>query len=175
MQKMSTCSFHQLFSDLQSDREWFTSHVRWKFEFIWSVVTSNQVVVSAYLRHMQSQLRFHSSEISYKFALRHVSMRRSHLFAKRPNSRSSDLHMLAKTFRANSRFPIHVSEFSKIFHLDSICRRCQRHFVTYLLSSWLTLIVSRTGSSGIFMKISTLGKYWPEKVTKVICFRTQKF
>ena len=80
------------------------SHVRWEFEFIWFAVTSNQVVVFAYLRHMQSQIRSHSFEISYKFALRHISMRRSHLFAKRSNSRSSDSHMLAKVFRVNSRF-----------------------------------------------------------------------
>ena len=31
-------------------------------------------------------------------------MRRSHLFAKRSNSKTSDLHMLAKVFRVNSRF-----------------------------------------------------------------------
>ena len=96
----------------------FISHVRWELEFIWSAVTTNQVVVFAYLRHMQSQIRSHSSGTSYKFALRHTSMRRSHLFSKRPNSKSSDLHMLAKAFRANSR--------SRSTFLDS--RRSLTHF-----------------------------------------------
>ena len=39
----------------------------------------------------------------YELALRHTSMRRPHLLPKWPNSRSSDLHMLAEAFRANSR------------------------------------------------------------------------
>ena len=119
---------------------------------------------------MQFQIRFHSSETSYKFALRHVSMRRLHLFANRPNSRSSDLHMLAGIFRANSRFPIHVSGFSEVFHFTSICRRCQGHFAIYWLSSWPTSIASRTGSSGISMGISTLGECWSGGATKVVCF-----
>ena len=42
--------------------------------------------------------------VSYKLALRHISMRRSHLLSKRSNSKSSNLHMLAKVFRVNSRF-----------------------------------------------------------------------
>ena len=42
--------------------------------------------------------------VSYEFALRHISMRRFYLLSNRSNSRSSDLHMLAKIFRVNSRF-----------------------------------------------------------------------
>ena len=43
-------------------------------------------------------------EISYKFALRHVSIRRFYLFSKRSNSKFSNLHMFANIFRVNSRF-----------------------------------------------------------------------
>ena len=53
---------------------------------------------------MQSRMQFSQFWFSYKFALRHISMRRSHLFSKRSNSKSSNLHMLAKVFRVNSRF-----------------------------------------------------------------------
>ena len=115
MQKMPTCSLHQLLPNLQSDREWSTSHVRWKLEFIWFAITSNQIVVFAYLRHMQSQIRFHNSEISYKFALRHVSMRRSHLFAKRSNSKSSESTHAREIFRANSRSRFTFFDFRRFF------------------------------------------------------------
>ena len=93
--------------------------------------------------------------VSYKLALRHISMRRSHLLSKRSNSRSSKLHMLAKIFRVNSWFWF-TFRFSMISQSRSICRRCQEHFVIYLSSNWFTSIVFRIESNEISMRISFL-------------------
>ena len=164
---MSICSFHQLFSNFQFDREWFTSHVFWKIEINEFATTSNARVFFAQFWHMQFQKQwsFHTNS--------HYVITQCDDFICLQNDRIrnfQNLHMFAKIFRANSRFSIHVFEFSKVFHFDSICRRCQEHFVIYLFSSWFTLIVSRIESSEIFMKISILKKCWFEKVTKIVCF-----
>ena len=97
-------------------------------------------------------------------------MRRSHLFAKRSNSRSSEFTHARENLSRKFSISIHVSRFSKISHSISICRRCQKHFVICLFSSWLASIVSRTESNKLFMKISFLKQCWSEEVTKVICF-----
>ena len=161
------------------DREWSTSHVRWELEYIWSAITSNQVVVFAYHRHMQFQLRSHSFEISYKIALRYVSMRtvlsafkaiEFEIF-RSTHAREN----LSRHFSIPVHFSIHVSRFSKVSHSTSICRRCQGHSVICLSSRWSTSIASRTESSEIFMKIFTLRKRWSEEVTKVVCFRTSHY
>ena len=62
-----------------------------------------------------------------------------------------------------------ISRFSMISQSSSICRRRQEHFVTHLSSNWFTSIASRVE------EISVLREYWSEEVTKVICFRIQKF
>ena len=111
--------------------------------------------------------------VSYKFALRHISLRRSYLLSKRSNSKFSKFtharESLSRKFSIH--FSIHVFRFSKIFHSISICKRCQEHLVIYLSSNWFTSIASKIENNEIFMKISFLKKYWSEKVTKVICFR----
>ena len=166
-------SFHHLFSDFQSEFHLIVNDLHRMFVENSNSFDLQSRQIKSLFSHIFDTCNLNyvlNFEISYKFALRHVSMRQFYLLSKRSNSKYSNLHMLAKVFRANSRFSIHVSEFSKIVYLDSICKRCQEHFVIYLSNSWFTLIVSKTESNKIFMKISTLRKCWSEEVTKVVCF-----
>ena len=103
-----------------------------------------------------------------QFTLRHISMRRSYLLSKRSNSKSSEFTHARENLPRQFSIPMHVFRFSKISHSTSICRRCQGHFVIYLSSDWFTSIASRVGKISIW-------EYWSEEITKVICFRIQKF
>ena len=90
---------------------------------------------------------------SYKFALRHISMRRSHLFSKRSNSKSSNLHMLAKVFRVNSRFwfTSWFLDSRRFFHFFSIFEHRQEHSVICWIDSWIISNVSRVENEWRFL------------------------
>ena len=94
---------------------------------------------------MQSRMQFSQFWFSYKFALRHISMRRSHLFSKRSNSKSSNLHMLAKVFRVNFRFwfTSWFLDSRRSLQLSSVLEHCQEHSVICWIDSWIISNVSR--------------------------------
>ena len=82
--------------------------------------------------------------ISYKVALRHIFMRRFHLFSNRSNSKYLNQHMFANSFRVNFRFRhvrSHLFFFFRFvsmrFHFSTIsrsffvCKHCQERSIIY--------------------------------------------
>ena len=178
IQKLSTDLFHHLFSKLQSKSHLIVNDLyRMFFEKSKSMSLQQHQLRSCSSRNSKNAISktVISNLISYKFTLRHISTRRSHLFSKRSNSKSSKSTHARENLSRKFSISIHVSRFSKISHFISICKRCQKHFVIYLLNSWLASIASRIESSEIFMRISILKKYWFEKVTKIVCFSNFSF
>ena len=113
MQKMSTCSLHQLLSDFQSDREWFTSHVFWEVEINEFATASNARMFFAQFWHMQSQKQWSSHTNSHYVIFQ---CERSYLLSKRSNSRSSESTHARESLSRKFSISIHVSRFSKISH-----------------------------------------------------------
>ena len=110
---MSTCSLHQLFSDFQSDREWFTSHVFWKVEINEFAAASNARVFFAQFWHMQFQKQW-SLHTNSHYVISQCE--RFYLLSKRSNSKSSESTHARESLSRKFSIPIHVSRFSKIFH-----------------------------------------------------------
>ena len=106
IQKLSICSFHHLFSNFQSEFHLIVNNLhRMFFEKSKSINLQQHQMRSFFSRSFDkcnSIVLF--VLILYKFALRHILLRRHYLFSKRSNSKFSDLHMFAKIFRVNSRF-----------------------------------------------------------------------
>ena len=165
MQKMSTRSFHYLFSDFQFDQRWFTSHVFWEIEINEFATTSSAFVFFAQFWQMQSRKQWSLHTISHYVMFQ---CERFYLFSKRSNSKFSKFTHARESLSRQFSISMHVFRFSKIFYSISICRRCQEHFVIYLFSDWFTSIVSRVEKISIW-------KYWFEEVTKVVCFRTSHY
>ena len=134
IQALSTDSLHHLFPNFQSGSHLIVNDLhRMFFEKSKSIDLQQHQMRSFFSRNSDkcnSIVLF--VLISYKFALRHISMRRLHLISKRPNSRSSNLHMLAKIFRVNFRFDSRFSifgSFSFNFNLQALSRTFRHLFV----------------------------------------------
>ena len=115
-------SFHHLFSDFQSEFHLIVNDLHRMFVENSNSFDLQSRQIKSLFSHFFDTCNLNyvfNFEISHKFALRHVSMRRFYLFSKRSNSRFSDLHMLAKIFRVNSRsrfiFLFAFFDFRKFF------------------------------------------------------------
>ena len=129
IQTLSTRSFHHLSSDLQSESHRIVNDL-----FRMFAENSNLFdLQSRQIKSLSSHI-FDTCNLKYVFTILR-SHTNSHYvisqcddlicFSKRSNSRSSNLHMLAKIFRVNSRsrFSRHLlSRFSKISHLKTLLR-----------------------------------------------------
>ena len=104
MQKMSTRSLYHLFRDFQSKSRLIVNDLHRMFLEKSKSMSLQRINCVRSLRAILTNAISKAVIVSYKLALRHISMRRFYLLSKRSNSKSSNLHMLAKVFRVNFRF-----------------------------------------------------------------------
>ena len=134
IQALPIGSLHHLFSDFQSESHLIVNDLHRMFlEKSKSIDLQQHQMRSFFSRNFDKCNPIALFVLtSYKFALRHISMRRSHLIPKRSNSKFSDLHMLAKVFRVNSRFDSRFSilgNFSFNSNLQALSRTFRHLFV----------------------------------------------